>query len=76
MATVTLAPSELGTAGDAGGVGGVLLWGELALLATVAALWLRKRVSGRVAWLLATPLVIALLWAAFLAADRFFPATL
>jgi len=76
VATVTLAPSELGISGDASGIGGVLLWGELALVAIIVALWLRRRVSGRVAWLLATPLVIALAWAAFSAAGRFFPATL
>jgi len=62
--------------GDTGGIGGVLLWGELAAVALLGALWLTRRVSWRVAWLLGTPLVFALLWATFRAADRFFPATL
>jgi sortase A len=74
--TVTITPTELGLQGDTGGVGGVLLWGELAAVALLGTLWLKRRVSWRVAWLLGTPLVIALLWAAFRAADRFFPATL
>jgi len=74
--TVMITPTELGLQGDTGGVGGVLLWGELAAVALLGTLWLMRRVSWRVAWLLGTPLVIALLWAAFRAADRFFPATL
>lgn len=74
--TVMIVPTELGLQGDTGGVGGVLLWGELAAVALLGTLWLKRRVSWRVAWLLGTPLVIALLWAAFRAADRFFPATL
>ena len=74
--TVMIVPTELGLQGDTGGVGGVLLWGELAAVSLIGALWLKRRVSWRVAWLLGTPLVIALLWAAFRAADRFFPATL
>jgi hypothetical protein len=74
--TVMIVPTELGLQGDTGGVGGVLLWGEFAAVSLIGALWLKRRVSWRVAWLLGTPLVIALLWAAFRAADRFFPATL
>jgi sortase A len=74
--TVAVAPTELGLDADTGGLGGVLLWTELAAVALLGALWLKRRVSWRVAWLLGTPLVVALLWAAFRAADRFFPATL
>jgi hypothetical protein len=75
-AAAMITPQELGLQGDTGGIGGVLLWGELAAVALLGTLWLKRRVSWRVAWLLGTPLVIALLWAAFRAADRFFPATL
>jgi len=73
---VAIAPTELALEADTGGLGGFLLWIELAAVALLGALWLKRRVSWRVAWLLGTPLVVALLWAAFRAADRFFPATL
>jgi sortase A len=71
-----VAPSELGLAGEAGGLGGLVFWGELAAASVLLALWLSRRVSRRVAWLLGAPLVMALLWGAFAAADRFLPSTL
>ena len=73
---VFVAPTELGLAGDMGALGGTLLWGELAIAAAVAAVWLSRRASKRVAWLLGAPLVLALVWATFASAGRFFPATL
>jgi len=75
MAAVAVAPTELGIQGEPSAIGGVLLWAELAVIAVITGVWLRRRVSRRVAWLLTAPLALALIWAAFTAADRLLPST-
>jgi hypothetical protein len=67
--------AETGIAGDPRGVGGLLLWGELLIAAVVIAMLLRRRVPGRVVWLLGLPIILALLWATYLALAQVLPAT-
>ena len=67
--------AETGIAGDPRGVGGLLLWGELLIAAVVVAMLLRRRVPGRVVWLLGLPIILALLWATYLALAQVLPAT-
>ncbi len=67
--------AETGIAGDPRGIGGLLLWGELLIAAIVAATLLRRRVPGTVVWLLGLPIILALLWATYLALAQVLPAT-
>jgi sortase A len=71
-----VSPSELGLDGQTGSLGALVVWAELAIVAIAGAVWLGRRVSKRVAWLLGAPLVAALTWGAFVAAGRFLPSTL
>jgi sortase A len=75
-APVLIAPTELGLSGETGSLGAVVVLGELAVIAVLGAVWLSRRVSRRVGWLLGAPLVLALTWGAFAAASRFLPSTL
>jgi sortase A len=73
----SVATSELGLASEGSAVPALLVWGELLILAVLGTLWARRRLSsGRVAWLLGTPVILALTWAVYLALSRLLPATL
>ena len=67
---------QVGLTGEPWALAPLILWIELMVGVVIGALWLRRRRLHRVAWLYATPLVIALMWASFLAINRLLPATL
>jgi len=74
--TTFVAANESGLQGEAGAIPAILVFGELLIMAVVGAFWIARRISGRVAWLLGVPLVMALAWAVYLAMNRLLPATL
>ncbi len=74
--TVVIPQDQVGLTGEPWAFAPLLLWLELLAVTIVGALWFRRRISTRVAWLLATPLSLALLWAIFSAMSRLLPATL
>jgi len=69
-------PRELGLAGDGGGFGPMLLWGELLLAASFVAwrLW-RAGWHRRATYLLTVPVILALLVLFFESFDRLLPGT-
>jgi sortase A len=71
-----LSPAELGLQGQSGALGPILLWLEVLAAVGVGGVWLSRRGYPRVAWLLGAPIALALLWATFMAIDRFLPPTL
>jgi sortase A len=73
---VVIPQDQVGLTGEPWALAPLLLWIELLVVTLVGALWLRRRSLPRVAWLYATPLVMALMWASFLAINRLLPATL
>ena len=89
IATLTTAPatdpptvtqvvpeSETGLTGEPGKAAPLVLWIEVLVAACVAGAWYSRRISPRVARLLMTPVVVALLWGAFGLLARLLPATL
>jgi len=72
----SVSSSELGLASEGSAIPGLLVWGELLVLAVLGMLWARRTLSGRVAWLLGTPVILALTWAVYLGLNRLLPATL
>jgi sortase A len=74
---ITVVPQDqVGLTGQPWALAPLLLWIELLVVTIVGAIWLRHRQLRRVAWLYATPLVLGLMWASFLAINRLLPATL
>lgn len=69
-------PDESGVDRDSRAWAGVLLWGELLLLAVGAAAVLYRRFPPWTVWLLTTPVVIALSFLAFESVTRLLPSTL
>jgi sortase A len=53
----------------------LLVWAELLLMAVIGATWLKRHWSGANVWLMATPIVAALLWLVFTYLTRLLPAT-
>ena len=89
IATLTTAPAagpptvtqvvpanETGLTGEPGATGPLLLWLEVLVAACVAGAWYGRRISPRVARLLMTPVIVALLWGVFGLLARLLPATL
>jgi sortase A len=75
-APVVIPQDQVGLTGEPWAFAPLMLWLELLAVAIVGALWFRRKISSRVAWLLAVPLSIGLLWAIFSAMSRLLPATL
>jgi sortase A len=73
---VTAAADQVGLAGEPWAAAPLILFLELLAGAFIGALWFRRRISSRVAWLFGTPLAVALLWAIFASLSRLLPATL
>ncbi len=71
-----LPQDQVGLTGEPWALAPLLLWIELLVVTLIGAGWLRRRSLPRVAWLYATPLVLALMWASFMAINRLLPATL
>ena len=72
-----LGPEESGMSGVPGALGPAILWFELLLAAIVVIWFLRRRgFSGRVLWLLGTPIVLVTLWLTLENADRLLPGTI
>lgn len=71
-----LPQDQVGLSGEPWALAPLLLWIELLVGTALVALWLSRRSARRVAWLYATPIVIALMWASFMALNRLLPATL
>jgi sortase A len=67
---------ETGLTGQPWAAAPLILWTEILIVAVVGWRWLRRHANSRVAWLLASPLVIAMIWAMFLALNRLLPATI
>jgi sortase A len=76
VAPVVIPQDQVGLTGEPWAFAPLMLWLELLAVAIVGALWFRRKISARVAWLLAVPLSIGLLWAIFSAMSRLLPATL
>lgn len=70
-----LPQDQVGLSGEPWAFAPLLLWIELLVGTALAALWLARRSARRVAWLYATPIVMALMWASFMALNRLLPAT-
>ncbi len=76
-AVTTVVPAdETGLAGEPGATGPLIVGLELLVAALFAWAWYRKRISPRVARLLMTPVVVALLRGTFGLLARLLPATL
>jgi sortase A len=71
-----ISADQVGLTGEPWAFAPLLLWLELLGMAFFGALWFRRRISSRVAWLFGAPLAVALLWAIFGALSRLLPATL
>jgi sortase A len=67
---------QTGLTGEPAAAAPLLLWLEVLAAAGVAGVWYSRRVSPRVARLLMTPIVVALLWGIFALLARLLPATL
>jgi sortase A len=67
--------SEIGLTGEPEALASLLLWAEALVLLAVAAVYVSRRVSPRIAWLFGTPIALALLWAVFGSVNRLLPAT-
>jgi len=69
---------QVGLSGDGGVTALILLWMEVLVLAVVVARWVYARWpdARRAAYLLTTPVILALLFLLFGALDRLLPATL
>jgi len=74
--TTVVPADETGLAGEPGATGPLIVGLELLVAALFAWAWYRKRISPRVARLLMTPVVVALLWGVFGLLARLLPATL
>ena len=74
--TTVVPADETGLAGEPGATGPLILLLEALVVALFAWAWYRTRISPRVARLLMTPVVIALLWGSFGLLARLLPATL
>jgi sortase A len=73
---ITTPVDQVGLSGEPWAAAPLILGLELLIGALIGALWFRRRISGRVAWLFGTPVVIALLWAIFTSLSRLLPSTL
>jgi sortase A len=67
---------ELGLTGDSGGLGPLLLWGELLVAAAWLSWRLRRRWNRRAAYLLSLPVLITLTFLVFENLDRLLPGAL
>jgi len=76
LTTQVIPSDETGLAGQPAKAGWLLLLIEAAAAVALGAVWFSRRISTRVAVFLATPLVLALLWATFGITARLLPATL
>jgi sortase A len=74
--TQVVPEAETGLTGEGGAAGPLLVWLEVLAAACVAAVWFSRRISRRIALVLGTPIVLALLWASFGLLARLLPATL
>jgi sortase A len=70
-----LTTSEYGLTGDPGALAQFIVWFEVFAVAIFGAVWVSRRISRRVAWLLATPVLLALLFALYGALNQLLPAT-
>jgi sortase A len=73
---VVIPADQVGLTGEPWAFAPLLLWLELFGGVLIGALWFRRRISSRVAWLFGSPLAVALLWAIFSSLSRLLPATL
>jgi sortase A len=71
-----LPQDQVGLSGEPWAFAPLLRWIELLVGTALVALWLVRRSARRVAWLYATPIVMALMWASFMALNRLLPAPL
>ena len=73
---VVLPADQVGITGEPWALAPLILFLELFGGVLIGALWFRRRISRRVAWLFGAPLAVALMWAIFSALSRLLPATL
>lgn len=73
---VPISPADLGLAGDAGGLGPALVWGQLLTAMIWGASRMRRSWPVPVVWLLAAPVILGLAVLTFSSLDRILPGTL
>lgn len=72
----TPTPAELGLGGDWSAAVGLLVWLEIAALVFVGAMFLARRWLRWPAWVIITPVLVAVVWLVFEQFARLLPATL